>query len=232
LSKGLHNINIRAKKLNLRLSLNHFCICIIFIFSCFSGFLSAQEGIGNKAPQAIVVLKQGATIFSKDDSFNKQINSEKITVKNADVSNIGTLENGKVLTAKPIKVQDAQTPKKDFKSELKKAEENKNKEALKKVKKEIANYDNEAKKNSFNSKNLRFPTSEQFIVSTNSNKDYVAPSYHNHYFSKILVSLNQYVIKSALDFLHKQKYTYYNNKSLDFCFSEVFSVRPPPVLVY
>lgn len=229
--KGLHNINIHAKKINLRLSLNHFCICIIFIFSCFSNFLFAQEGIGSKVPQAIVVLKQGATIFSKDDSFNKQINSEKITVKNADVSNIGTLENGKFLTAKPIKAQDAQTPKKDFKSELKKAEENKNKEALKKVKKEIANYDNEAKKNSFNSKNLRFPTSEQFIVSTNSNKDYVAPSYHNHYFSKILVSLNQYVIKSALDFLHKQKYTYYNNKSLDFCFSQVFSVRPPPAII-
>lgn len=231
LRKSLHNINIHVKKLNLDLSLNYFCIYITFLFSFFCSFASAQEGIGANSSQATIILKQGATIFSKDDSFNKQINSEKITVKNAEISTVGMLEDGTVLTAKSNKTQEVQTPKKDFKSELKKAEENKKKEALKKVKKEIADYNDEAKKNSFNTKRLLFPTSEEFISSTHINRDYVAPSYQNHHFSKILVSLNQYVIKSALDFLHKQKYIYYNSRSLDFCFTHVFSVRPPPVFV-
>lgn len=229
--KSLHNINIHVKNLNSRLGLNNLCIYITIIFSFLFSFISAQEGIGIKTPQATIVLKQGATIFSKDDSFNKQINSEKVTVKNANVSTVGILENGKVLTAKPSKTQEVQTPKKDFKSEFKKAEENKEKEALKKVKKEITNHNDEAKKNSFNTKRLLFPTSEEFTTSTHVNRDYVAPNYHNHEFSKILVSLNQYVIKSSLDFLHEQKYTYYNNKSLDFCFSEVFSTRPPPAII-
>ncbi|WP_175622579.1 hypothetical protein [Chryseobacterium schmidteae] len=229
--KSLHNINIHVKKLNLRLSLNYFCIYITSILLFFCGFANAQEGIGAEVPQATIVLKQGATIFSQDDSFNKQVNSEKILVKNAEVSNIGMVENGTVLTAKSNKTQETQTPKKDFKSEFKKAEENKKKEALKKVKKEIAEHDDEAKRNSFNAKRLLFPTSEEFISSTYVNRDYVAPSYHHHHFSKILVSINQYVIKSALDFLHQQKYIYYNSRSLDYCFTHVFSVRPPPALV-
>lgn len=231
LRKSLHNINIHVKKLNLNLSLNRSCIYITFIFSFFFNFVSAQEGIGKEIPQATIVLKQGATIFSKDDSFNKQINSEKITVKNAEISTAGMQEDGTVLTAKSNKTQDVQTPKKDFKSELKKAEENKKKEALKKVEKEIAEHNDEAKKNSFNAKKLWFPASQQFTASEHINKDYIAPSYHNHHFSKILVSLNQYVIKSALDFLHHQKYIYYNSRSLDYCFTHVFSVRPPPVWV-
>jgi len=231
LRKSLHNINIHVKKLNSRLGLNSFCIYITFIFSFFFGFASAQEGIGTETPQATIVLKQGATIFSNDDSFNKQINSEKITVKNAIVSTAGILEGGKILTAKPSKTQKVQTPKKDFKSELKKAEENKKEEALKKIKKEIANHNDEAKENSFNTKRLLFPTSEEFITSTHVNRDYVAPNYHNHDFSKILVSLSQYVVKSSLDFLHQKKYTYYNNRSLNFCFSAVFSTRPPPSFI-
>lgn len=229
--KGLHNINFHEKKSNLSLSLNLFCIFATLIFSFFSSFVPAQEGTGKEVPPATIVLKQGATIFSKDDSFNKQINSEKITVKNAEISTAGMQEDGTVLTAKSNKTQEVQTPKKDFKSEFKKAEENKKKEALKKVEKEIAEHDDKAKRNSFNIKKLWFPTSEQFIASEHINRDYVAPSYHQHHFSKILVSLNQYVIKSALDFLHQQKYIYYNSRSLDYCFTHVFSVRPPPVWV-
>ncbi|REC44030.1 hypothetical protein [Chryseobacterium sp. 5_R23647] len=228
--KSLHNINIHEKKLYLNLSLNHFCIYITFIFSFFSSFVYAQEGIGKEVSPPTIVLKQGATIFSTDASFNQQINSDRITVKNADVSNVGIQSDAKVLTAKPEKDKEVQTPKKDFKSEFKKAEENKNKETLKKVEKEISEHNDKAKKNSFNAKSLWFPTSEQFTVSEHINRDYVAPSHHNHHFSKILASQNQYVVKSALDFLHKQKYIYYNSKSLDYCFTHVFSVRPPPVL--
>lgn len=231
LGKSLHNINIHVKKLNLNLSLNRSCIYITFIFSFFFSFVSAQEGIGKEIPQATIVLKQGATIFSKDDSFNNQINSKKITVKNAEISTVGMLDDGTVLTAKSNKTQEVQTPKKDFKSELKKAEENKKKEALKKVEKEIAEHDDEAKRNSFNAKKVWFPASQQFTASEHVNRDYVAPSYHQHHFSKLAVSLNQYVVKSALDFLHQQKYIYYNSRSLDYCFTHIFSVRPPPVFV-
>lgn len=195
----------------------------------FSSNVYAQDEIGTSTPKATITLKQGATIFSTDPSFNQQINSDKITVKNADVSNAGLLNDAQVLTAKPNKAYEADAAKKDFKTEFKKAEEKKKKEDLKKIKKAVT--DHEKKNKSSRSENLRvFPSSEQFIATSHINRDYVSPNYNNHYFSKIHNSQDQYLVKHALDFLHQQKYTYYNSRSLDYCFTHVFSVRPPPVL--
>lgn len=225
--KSLHNIIIHAHDLNFRLSLYRFCIYITFIFSFFSSNVYAQDEIGTNTPQVTITLKQGAKIFSTDDSFNQQINSDKIIVKNADVSTSEMHNNVQVLTGRFNKTQKAETLKKTFKNEVRIAEENRNKEILKKIKKEIADY--EKRINPFESENLRFPTSQEFTSAIYISRDYVAPSY-NHHFSKIYTSQNQYIIKCALDFLHQQKYTYYNSKSLDHCFTHVFSVRPPPVL--
>lgn len=226
--KSLHNINIHAKDLNFRLSLYRFCIYITFIFSFFSSNVHAQDEIGTNAPQATITLKQGAKIFSTDSSFNQQINSDKIIVKNADVSTSEMHSNVQILTGRLNKTQKAETLKKTFKSEVRIAEENRNRETLKKIKKEIADY--EKRINPFDSENLRFPTSQEFTSAIHISRDYVAPSYNHHHFSKIHTSQNQYIIKCALDFLHQQKYIYYNSRSLDHCFTHVFSVRPPPVL--
>lgn len=210
----------------------NFYIYFTLIFFFFCSFISAQEGIGKSVSPPTLVLKQGAAIFSADASFNNQINSDKITVKNADISDIGAQSAAKVLTAKSERIDEVKAPKNDFKSDLKKAEVNKKKEALKNVKKEIVEHNNEAKKNSFNSKNLRgVSSSGHFAASTSINKDYVTPSYNHHHLSKIFALQNLNVVNWALDFLHKQKYAYYNNKSLDYCFSEVFSVRPPPTII-
>lgn len=223
----MHNINIHVNKVSFRLSLHHFCIYIVLIISFFSSTLYAQDEIGTSAPRATITLKQGATIFSTDPSFNQQINSDKITVKNADVSTSELHSNVQILTGRFNKIQKAETLKKTFKNEVRIAEENRNKETLKKIKKEIADY--EKRINPLESENLRFPISQEFTSATHISRDYVAPSY-NHHFSKIYTSQNQYIIKCALDFLHQQKYTYYNSKSLDYCFTNVFSIRPPPVL--
>lgn len=227
MGKNLRNINVN--EVNLNLSLHRFCIYITFIFSFFCSNAYAQVEIETNTPQATIILKQGATIFSTDASFNQQINSDKITVKNADVSKPETQSNVQILTGRLNKTQETETLKKTFKNDVKIAVENKNKETLKKIKKEIADY--KKRINPFKSENLRFPTSEEFTSATHINRDYVAPSYSHHHFSKIHASQNQYVIKCALDFLHKQEYIYYNSKSLDYCFTRVFSVRPPPVLV-
>ncbi|MCD1115975.1 hypothetical protein [Chryseobacterium turcicum] len=229
MGKILRNININVNEVNLNLSLHRFCIYVTFIFSFFCSNAYAQVEIETSAPQATIILKQGATIFSTDASFNQQINSDKITIKNADVSTSEIHSNAQILTGRLNKIPEAETLKKTFRNDVKIALENKNKETLKKIKKEIADY--KKRINPFKSENLRFPTSQEFTSATHTNRDYVAPSYNHHHFSKIHASQNQYVIKCALDFLHKQEYIYYNSKSLDYCFTHVFSVRPPPVLV-
>ena len=192
----------------------------------FNNIVNAQEGIGT-SQSPVFVVKGGAEIYSTDKDFNHQINSQKIILQDANITLKKPTTGEALLIASSKKIE---RESKDFKSQVAKENKRKELEILKQIKNKITDY--ESRKESFNLKNITvFPSSEEFIASSHINKDYVAPSQNQHDFSKINSVQNQYVIKSALDFLHQQKYTFYNNKSLDFCFSQVFSVRPPPGLV-
>jgi hydroxymethylpyrimidine pyrophosphatase-like HAD family hydrolase len=227
LKKKLTNFSCAKKYPNLNKCFGCFCGLLFLLFFSFNSLLNAQVGIGNSA-QSAIVLKNGAAIYSTDAKFNQQINSDKISLQNAEV--FYESENGDEVILVAASEKSIESEKKDLKTQVKIAENNKKKEELKKLEKQVSDY--ESQKEKFESEKIKtFPSSEEFISSTHVNTDYVVPSYHQHKLSKIYSTENQYIITLALDFLHPKKYTYYNNKPLDFCFSEVFSVRPPPFFI-
>ncbi|MCU7618225.1 hypothetical protein NZ698_13530 [Chryseobacterium sp. PBS4-4] len=190
-------------------------LVILFLFN----FSDAQEG-----ESVTIFLGKGAKFYSADDSFNQQVFHKKIIIKNAHLSvkNPGTNE---ILVASAIHHDVNQ----NLAQQLKTVEELKRKQELKKVKEKIDSY--EAKSKFFEKQDYKdSPSPSQFFSSHSTSKNYIAPSHSTNGFSKICTSDKNYSIKRALAFLHTQKFTFYNNKSLDFCFSEVFSVRPPPIL--
>lgn len=219
---------MRAKYLNFGRSLIFFRIVFFFTSLLSASFTYAQQSeIPTKNQPATVVLKDGARIFSTDEAFNQQINSQAVILKNADRSP-ESKNSAKVLEATSSKPE---VLKKDFKQEVKSSAEKKQKEELKKVKKEIDQH--EARKKAFKINNCKgFPSSDEFLTSSRSNKDSLAPNCSNYNFSKALFSINSYTAKSALDFLYIQKFTYYNTISFENCFSRVYSVRPPPTIYF
>lgn len=224
MNRILQSSSIDEKKSSSNWGLSFSSMLILGFLFFFSNIVNAQEGFGNHS--AVFVVKGGAEIYSTDKDFNHQVRRDKIILQNGNVT-LKKLSGNEDLLVVSLKKPEIES--KDFKSQIAKANKKKQLAILKEIKNKITDY--ESRKKSFNLKNIKiFPSSEEFIASSHINRDYVAPSQNQHDLSKIHFVQNQYVIKSALDFLHQQKYTFYNNKSLDFCFSQVFSVRPPPVL--
>lgn len=224
MQKTIFSFNTVANNLNFSQSLKFFFICILNVLFFFTANLQAQQtDPSQQIPSPTIVLKDGAKLFSTDQNFNNQILTHKIVLKNSELSvedHKNSEQSLRATAKKPLQ--------KDLKSQQKAAEVNKQKETLKKVKKEIDQFNEN--KEAFQQIDFKvFPSSSQFFSSNTVSKDYVSPTQSNHDLSKLYVLSDAHSITRALDYLHSKKYTYYNNKSLDFCFSEVFSVRPPPV---
>lgn len=167
-------------------------------------------------------MSDGVAIYSSDDSFNNQISQNKIILKNADVS-FAVFKNSKILVVSTsANHRNLAKQAKDFGGK-------KRKKVQKDIQITIDEYKTRSKifiKNDFN----HLPSPTQFISRHSSTKDYIIPNDNGSGFSKINVNNKDYSVKIALNYLHTQRITYYNSKSLDYCFSVVFSVRPPPVL--
>ncbi|MBW7675848.1 hypothetical protein [Chryseobacterium chendengshani] len=217
---------IHAEYLKYAYNFNILRILLILLF--FQSFAYAQDSPAQvkKQPASIVVSK-GSYIYSTDENFNKQILNNKIVLKNADVSYNSGRQDEILITSLP----DNSKPKKQFKDQLQTEVKKKKKEALNTINKKIKEFE-KRKKEFFHSQQFtQDASSGQFLAIHQGVKDYITPTYHHNNLSKIVNGYNNFLISSALDYLHSQKYFQYNNKSLDFCFSQVFSVRPPPVLV-
>jgi hypothetical protein len=200
-------------------------VITIIIFFLFNSFFAQQQLTPSDDKPTTIFLSDGVAIYSSDDSFNDQISQKKITLKNADVS-FAVFKNSKILVASTSTSQRNQTLAKQAKD----FEQKKRKKALKDIQITIDEYKTKSKlftKNDFN----HLPSPTQFFSRHSSTKDYIIPTDNGSGFSKINVNNKDYSVKIALNYLHTQRITYYNSKSLDYCFSVVFSVRPPPVLV-
>lgn len=167
-------------------------------------------------------MSDGVAIYSSDDSFNNQISQNKIILKNADVS-FAVFKNSKILVVSTsANHRNLAKQAKDFGGK-------KRKKALKDIQVTIDEYKTRSKlftKNDFS----HLPSPTQFFSVHSSTKDYIIPNDSGNSFSKINANNKDYSVKIALNYLHTKKITHYNNKSLDYCFSVVFSVRPPPIL--
>lgn len=202
-----------------------YAFTVTFLSGFFSSY-SAQQGNGN-AHQPIIMVEDGAKIYSEDIGFNNQIDAGILLVEGKEISHNKKNSLQKVLVSKSS--VELKNDEKIIKIQPTTIEILKGREEQKILAKEIKKH--KSREKAFDKKLFNvFPSSEEFATVSHINQDYVAPNYSQNDCSKIFVLQDQYLVKSALDFLHAQKYTYYNSKSLDFCFSQVFSVRPPPVL--
>jgi len=224
LKKNLFFKFINDEYLNFFKSSYFLRIVILIILLSFNSFNAQKQNLHPDDQVTTIVLAGGVKLYSSDESFNNQIVKKKIIVKNAELS-FEKKDNNKILIASSSHNSKKQT----LAQQVKTSEEQKRKDALKQIKKKIDDY--EIKSKSFEKHDYQSsPSPSQFYSSHYSTKNYITPSHNGNDFSKIHASHKDYSVKRALNYLHTQKFTYYNNKSLDFCFSEVFSVRPPPVL--
>ncbi len=219
-------IGKNKKYLNSEKSLSNFLSIIILSLILCSSFINAQQ-VGNhsNAGNVTVFLTDGASIYSTDEAFNNLVNINKGVSNNAEIAQQGN-DTRKALHASSKK----EAIKKDFNNELKNAVNANQANEFKKLKQEIENH-NERKESfpqiAFND----LPSTSQFFSGNSVSKNYIAPNHNGNDSFKLYVSNRDYFIKRALNYLHAIQFIYYNNKSLDYCFSQVFSVRPPPVLV-
>lgn len=210
----LLNINLH-KNITIPLPGLNFFLFVVFLH--FNLFLNAQEVLGNNHG---ITLYGDAKIYSSDEEFNKKVVSKYIYEEyNSNDTKVLVFNAGSARAKE----------KYDLKENVKAAKDKKDKLALKEIKKKIDDF--EKRKKSFSFHHVKnYPSSEDFFSLSHLIKDSVTASNYSHH-SKIDSIVDNYAVKIALDFLYDRNFHYYNNKSLDFCFSQVFSVRPPPVLV-
>jgi hypothetical protein len=196
-----------------------------FIFLFFQvQFLYAQNE--KSGSSAVISVSGGSAIFSADESFNQQIRQGRITVKNSSVSDKKSSgRNYLVIVHKRIsKLNHA-----DLASHIKDAEVKRKADLIKKIQKQIASR--EAMKDQFGNHIKNHPSSGGFSKTQNIVKHYVNERSSHDDQHKIAQEQYRNFVLRALDYLHAQKYYAYNSKSFDYCYSRVFSVRPPPIKV-
>ncbi|MCU7615486.1 hypothetical protein N0B16_13695 [Chryseobacterium sp. GMJ5] len=214
---------IGAENLKYKEHFNIFRIFLVLILLLCQSFVFAQDSITNaKKEQPNIVMTNGAYIYSTDENFNKQILNNEVNLKNGELTYHQSDKNSKVIIKS---VADAANKKEPFQNQFKNTVKKKKKETNS-IDKRIKEF--EKQKKDFQSQQFNpDPFTGKFLAGHQIFKDYITPPYHHDY-SKMVNRYHRILITLALDYLHSQKYIQYNNKSLDHCFSKVFSVRPPP----
>ncbi len=72
------------------------------------------------------------------------------------------------------------------------------------------------------------PSQDRFSLSDRFSTDYIFPVQNCYDLCKQGIHQCQALIKTALDYLYSNNNPYYYNRSFDFCYVTVYSVRPPP----
>lgn len=216
------NIQISNSKKGFAVPLRFF-FAFIFLFQ-FS-FFFAQDIVDDSDT---LFVSSGTKIYSADQTFNKQIAQKKIIIIDESSFIHGISNKNTSATASKKKAHKKEV---DFANQVKLAEAEKQRNLQKKVQKYIADFEKSQEK--LNKNTLKDVTpSSYFFSTTSSSKVYLHQRTHQYEAGKNHVVGNYQNINLALEYLHTEKYFNYNNKSLDFCFSQIHSVRPPPILFY
>ena len=164
-------------------------------------------------------------MYSEDVGLNGQIAQKLVNINGSIVYyNSDDLAEKLVITDKRLKRE----TEKSFATDVRESVKKKKEKLSEKTRQELAQY--EKRKENLANEKIGDPFScGHFFSSQITSKSYGVPRVENHNHSKLELSIYSYIVKSALDHLHSQYYTFYNNRSFDQCFSKVFSVRPPPV---
>ena len=189
----------------------------------FSNLFFAQNV---KYERVTISVIGGAQIYSQDKALNKQIAQKRVHINGSIIAyHSDDITEKLVITNQKLKKE----TQKSFAVEVRESVKKKKEKLSEKTRQQLAQY--EKRKQDFANEKIGDPfLPDHFFNSQMTSKNYGVPRVENYHSSKIELSMYSYIVKSALDHLHSQYYTFYNNRSFDQCFSKVFSVRPPPVL--
>ncbi|MDQ1097697.1 MULTISPECIES: hypothetical protein [Chryseobacterium] len=212
MKKRIQTFPVRVPNTAFPPGLKGFAVVILLLFF---GPLYSQEGVGTTP---VISLHEDAKIYSADPNLNRQL----ISQGNVDYK-LNAGKKGVVFNAKNTSFR-----KKVKKLQSKIYVRNKDQESLQKIKQQVSNF--EKRKKSFDLYGIHsFPSPHEFLSSSYFNRDYTVPTRDSNDFSKIIFQDYNNLARIPLDYLYPREYHYYNNNPLDFCYSSVYSVRPPPV---
>ncbi|MCD1117787.1 hypothetical protein [Chryseobacterium turcicum] len=191
----------------------------------FAGFVNAQEQneLQSEKAKVILVIQSGAVLYSADSKFNQQIIENQIKVSENTVDKLSFSKSLIVLSAKNIKSSHLNHHQRYSKVE-KKTQKTKllNPQTTVHKKREVDFLKLAVKQH---------PSSNHFSSNQKNNTDYITQrTYREDYFNAHFV-ISYFSTNLALNLLDKQKIIYYNNKSINFCHSQIFYTRPPPFKV-
>lgn len=189
-------------------------------------FLSGQKISDDKIEGwDVISVIDDAQIYSADESFNSQILKNKVRVKGNVTKVVAVDGTMKLIVTNEVKNKVFR----NFASQLNEVRKKKEASVLKKFKKQLATY--EKYKTQLLVEIIEVPnSSNQRFHSKHYSQSVVFASVNIQVFSNTQANQYIYIVRHPLGRLHSQKYLSYNNISLDYCFTTVFSVRPPPGL--
>lgn len=193
---------------------------VLFFLIFFSAKLSAQIGNSEKI-LPVIIIKNGAVISSYDESFNQQViqQNEKFATFEISVKRKG------YETFIKVSEKDYQNFSKSS-TKLKSKRHTFAKENLKKLQKEVENFEYRKKKY----KELDFsssPSFNQFASSRNYSQSISLQINHKYDHYKAYQTIIELEKSGSLNFLYSQHYAYLNNFHNLISLSD-HSVRPPP----
>ena len=193
----------------------------LIIFLLQSQFLNAQEPSKEEhTDTAFIFVDRNVVIFSKDESFNKKLKYKEVALSEEGLGKSHSI-------AQNSSIKNKQAVQYDLTEEVRLTKEKEKQITLEKVKREIEKFESK-NKSSLNKEFYPPQSSDKFSGSKSNTKDYIGPKSSNQDVCKQVCFSEPFLVNKALSFLHTQKFFYYNNKSFDDCFYNVFSVRPPP----
>ena len=186
----------------------------VLIGLLFFSSIYSQEGFDTSP---LITVRGDAQIYSSDPSFNQQFTAQRNT--RYTISNLGK--------ALVFKSKDPAAGKRYAKLKAKFSVEAIDRVGSGKLRKTVSDFEHRKKSFSFCHLNGS-PFSRELPYSSDSNSSYLIPSTTFSDFLKVCVFQYKLLISLVLEHLYIERYHYFNNRSFDFCFSRVFSIRPPP----
>lgn len=184
----------------------------------------AQEALQEISQVPMLYVAEGAEIFSADKSFNKSVAEDKLRIKGAEIS--VRIEDGRqqLIVSHRINKEEYQSP--DLQG--KEIQQLKKEKAPASVRKAIAA--NEKRKADFRPAEVAVPISSDHLFKAQKGiGNYCVPG-SNYQFSEAQMVHHVYGVSRALDYLYSKTCTFYSSICVDYCFTTIFSVRPPPSL--
>lgn len=196
-------------------------LSIFFLFQI--AFFSAQEYIKDTLNVPFIYIEKKVEIFSSNENFAMPLQNGSIVTEQKLVH----CESVPKVNIIPISVQVGIGI--CFSKEVQTFENDEVvKQAAAHTEEKAKDFENRKKK-IIEWKIYSNDSGDFFHVFSGFSKKYFSSNGHPYFLDKHFSDKDS-AAKENLKFIHQQKYFLYNSKSLDFCFSTVFSVRPPPFL--